>query len=86
MTTRTRPILSSVLLPVAASATVNVAAATLIDGTEPDALSGKSDESGKDFWTTSVGKFKFCIEELPPAIQFTYQLLKVPAYLLTASE
>ena len=59
-----------------ASATAHIAAATLVDG-EGETPGGKAEESGKDFWTTSVGKFKFCIEELPPALQFTYQLLKV---------
>jgi len=39
--------------------------------------SSKCEDSGKDFWTTSVGKFKFSIEELPPSLQFTFQLLKV---------
>ncbi|CAG7837387.1 unnamed protein product [Allacma fusca] len=57
-----------------ASATAHVASATLIN--EEGGLDGKTDESGKDFWSTSVGKFKFSIDELPPYLQFTYELLK----------
>lgn len=30
-----------------------------------------------DFWHTSVGKFRFSIDELPQHLQFIHQLLKV---------
>ncbi|XP_039288508.1 protein unc-79 homolog isoform X2 [Nilaparvata lugens] len=34
------------------------------------------DEDMDDFWPTSVGKFKFSIEELPQQLQFIHQVLK----------
>lgn len=63
----------------AASATAHVAAATLVEEGDTSS-SSKYEDSGKDFWITSVGKFKFSIDELPPSLQFTYQLLKVMWY------
>lgn len=37
-----------------------------------------SDSAGEeiDFWQTSLGKFKFCLEDLPEPIQFIHQLLR----------
>ena len=60
---------------ISASATAQVASATLVN--EEGGADGKPEESGKDFWNTSVGRFKFCIDELPPYLQFTYEILKV---------
>lgn len=37
---------------------------------------GDADDT-RDIWVTTVGKFRFLIEELPPFLQFTYELLKV---------
>lgn len=31
----------------------------------------------EDFWQTSVGKFRFTIDELPQQLQYIHQLLKV---------
>jgi hypothetical protein len=65
---------------ITASATAHVASSGTLLGDEQGlggSDAGTAGESEKDFWTTSVGKFKFCIEELPPYLQFTFELLKV---------
>lgn len=33
-------------------------------------------DDGDDFWHTSVGKFKFTIDNLPQSLQYIHQLLK----------
>lgn len=42
---------------------------------EPVNLSPETDLD--DFWHTSVGKFRFTIEELPEYLQYIHKLLKV---------
>ncbi|OXA59651.1 Protein unc-79 [Folsomia candida] len=59
-----------------ASATAHIASSATLVGDEQVIGGDLSGESDKDFWITSVGKFKFCIEELPPYLQFTFELLK----------
>lgn len=61
-----------------AQATVQIAKPSIIgveqDSTENLNLSS-DDSSDGDFWHTSVGKFKFSIEQLPQTLQFIHQLL-----------
>lgn len=59
-----------------ATATVSVAKPHLIgENDEPVNLSPEIDS--EDFWHTSVGKFRFTIEELPEQLQYIHKLLKV---------
>jgi len=59
-----------------ATATVSVAKPHLIgENDEPVSLSPEADSD--DFWHTSVGKFRFTIEELPEQLQYIHKLLKV---------
>lgn len=59
-----------------ATATVSVAKPHLIgENDEPVNLSPEADLD--DFWHTSVGKFRFTIEELPEQLQYIHKLLKV---------
>lgn len=37
----------------------------------------EEDEDGEDFWHTSVGKFKFTLDQLPQPLQYIHQLLTV---------
>ncbi|XP_026830601.1 protein unc-79 homolog, partial [Ooceraea biroi] len=58
-----------------ATATVSVAKPHLIgEDDEPVNLSPETDLD--DFWHTSVGKFRFTIEELPEQLQYIHKLLK----------
>ncbi|XP_011871476.1 PREDICTED: protein unc-79 homolog [Vollenhovia emeryi] len=58
-----------------ATATVSVAKPHLIgENDEPVSLSPEADS--EDFWHTSVGKFRFTIEELPEQLQYIHKLLK----------
>lgn len=61
-----------------AQATVQIARPSIVgaDQDSADNLNMSSDESSDgDFWHTSVGKFKFCIDQLPQTLQFIHQLL-----------
>jgi hypothetical protein len=62
-----------------AEATVQIAKPSIvgaISNESRDNISLSSDESSDgDFWHTSVGKFKFCIDQLPQTLQFIHQLL-----------
>lgn len=61
-----------------AQATVQVARPSIVGGDQDSADNPNlsSDESSDgDFWHTSVGKFKFCIDQLPQTLQFIHQLL-----------
>lgn len=61
-----------------AQATVQIARPSIVgaDQDSADNLNLSSDESTDgDFWHTSVGKFKFCIDQLPQTLQFIHQLL-----------
>ncbi|XP_070493923.1 protein unc-79 homolog isoform X3 [Chironomus tepperi] len=61
-----------------AQATVQIAKPSIV-GAEQDSAEianiSSDDSSDGDFWHTSVGKFKFCIEQLPQTLQFIHQLL-----------
>ena len=61
-----------------AQATVQIAKPSVV-GVEQDSAENvnlsSDDSSDGDFWHTSVGKFKFCIEQLPQTLQFIHQLL-----------
>lgn len=61
-----------------AEATVQIAKPSIVGVVHEsrDNLELSSDESSDgDFWHTSVGKFKFCIDQLPQTLQFIHQLL-----------
>ncbi|XP_024081973.1 protein unc-79 homolog isoform X2 [Cimex lectularius] len=57
-----------------ATATAHVAKPTLVGENDETVESG--DEDMEDFWQTSVGKFRFTIDELPQQLQYIHQLLK----------
>lgn len=49
-------------------------------GLDNDSLSNdedEDDENGDDYWHTSVGKFKFTLDQLPQTLQYIHQLLTV---------
>ncbi|XP_049954031.1 protein unc-79 homolog [Schistocerca serialis cubense] len=58
-----------------ATATVQVAKPTLVGENDEPIDTGKEEELS-DFWHTSVGKFRFSLEELPQQLQFIHQLLQ----------
>lgn len=61
-----------------AQAKVQIARPSIIGGDQesPENQILSSDESTDgDFWHTSVGKFKFDIDQLPQTLQFIHQLL-----------
>lgn len=71
---RTREILAEDV----AEATVQIAKPSIIGiaHDSADNINSSSDDSSDgDFWHTSVGKFKFCIDQLPQTLQFIHQLL-----------
>lgn len=39
--------------------------------------SNECEECAEELWNTSVGKFRFSIEDLPPQLQYLHILLKV---------
>ncbi|XP_063983209.1 protein unc-79 homolog isoform X2 [Diachasmimorpha longicaudata] len=58
-----------------ATATANVGKANII-GEDDQPVSPTLEAEADDFWHTSVGKFRFNIEELPEQLQYIHQLLK----------
>lgn len=34
-------------------------------------------DDNEDFWHTSIGKFRFSLDDLPQSLQYIHQLLKV---------
>lgn len=48
-----------------------------------EAMAESVEEDMTNFWPTSVGKFHFCIEELPQELQYIHQLLQVRCVLRT---
>lgn len=44
---------------------------------ENDELLDEPETDMDNFWHTSVGKFRFAIEDLPDQLQYIYKLLKV---------
>jgi hypothetical protein len=66
-----------------ASATASVAKTHLMNENESTNPSPEADLD--DFWHTSMGKFRFTIEELPEQLQYIHKLLKVLYILLRAS-
>lgn len=63
------------MLFVVATAKVSVQRPTLVG--ENDQPIDPVDEDMDNFWHTSVGKFRFTIEELPQQLQFIHQILNV---------
>ena len=61
---------------VSATATVSVAKPRLI-GENDQPLNLSPENETDDFWHTSVGKFRFNIEDLPEQLQYIHKLLKV---------
>lgn len=59
-----------------ATATVSVAKPHLI-GENDQPLNCSPENELDDFWQTSVGKFRFSIDELPEQLQYIHKLLKV---------
>ncbi|XP_038110172.1 protein unc-79 homolog isoform X9 [Culex quinquefasciatus] len=62
-----------------ATATVQIAKPTVIDTCEGDEEFYDTHydlADGENFWHTSVGKFKFSIDNLPQSLQYIHQLLK----------
>lgn len=54
-------------------------------GMDNDSLSNdedEDDEDGDDYWHTSVGKFKFTLDQLPQTLQYIHQLLTVTALVI----
>lgn len=66
----------SVRSVVPATATASVEKARLI-GENDQPLNLSPDNETDDFWHTSVGKFRFNIEDLPEQLQYIHKLLKV---------
>lgn len=64
---------NEIFYPPQANATAQIQSTPLMGEGDGD---GDGDDR-RDSWVTSVGKFRFLIEELPPFLQFTYELLKV---------
>ncbi|XP_011310336.1 protein unc-79 homolog isoform X3 [Fopius arisanus] len=58
-----------------ATATANIGKANII-GEDDQPVSPTLEADGDDFWHTSVGKFRFNIEELPEQLQYIHKLLK----------
>lgn len=67
-----------------ATAKVQVARATLV-GEDDAPIEDGDDDDDTDFWHTSVGKFRFSLEELPQQLQFIHQLLKVVVFFFNFS-
>ena len=61
---------------VASSKCMVSATPQLLDDDNDSVFDKKLDESNKNFWETSYGRFKFTIEELPPQEQLVYVFLK----------
>ncbi|XP_055534332.1 protein unc-79 homolog isoform X4 [Wyeomyia smithii] len=65
-----------------ATATVQIAKPTIVGETYQDLKDCDDTDTHRDlddrdnFWHTSVGKFKFSIDNLPQSLQYIYQLLK----------
>lgn len=59
-----------------AGAVCTVASAQLVDENDQVISSPAHDTADSAFWQTSLGNFKFTIEELPVQLQITYMLLK----------
>ncbi len=59
-------------------ATCKVVTATLVDEHDQRIQhTPSSQKQGFDFWTTSLGKFRFTLEELPAHLQMIYWLMIV---------
>lgn len=65
---------------VLATATASVAKPQII-GDSAETIDGVPEdeelEDGEEFWQTSVGRFKFAIDQLPQPLQYIHQLLTV---------
>ena len=68
-----------------ATAKVQVARANLV-GEDDAPIEDGDDDDDADFWHTTVGKFRFTLEELPQQLQFIHQLLKVSFFIFSLIE
>lgn len=59
-----------------ATATVQVSKPNVVGENDGPVEPGPDDDLS-DFWHTSVGKFRFTIDELPQHLQYIHQLLQV---------
>lgn len=59
------------------------AAKPQVIGENDELMESDPGENLENFWHTSLGKFKFCVEDLPQPLQYIYQILRVSttAYL-----
>lgn len=57
-------------------ATAQVAKPQVI-GENDEPVDTDSGEDMQNFWQTSLGKFKFSVEDLPEPLQYIYHLLQV---------
>lgn len=64
-----------------ATATAKVARPTLV-GENDQPIDPGPEEELDDFWHTSVGKFRFSLDELPQYLQLIHELLKVCPVLI----
>lgn len=46
-------------------------------GEDDEPIDSDAGDDLENFWHTSLGKFKFCIDDLPQPLQYIYQILKV---------
>lgn len=58
------------------SATAQVAKPQVI-GENDEPIESDPGDDFENFWHTSVGKFKFSVDDLPQPLQYIYQILKV---------
>lgn len=47
-----------------------------VAGDNDDPMESDSGEDIDNFWETSVGKFKFCVDDLPQPLQYIHHLLQ----------
>lgn len=62
-----------------ATATVSVAKPQIVGENDQPVINSPENELD-DFWHTSVGKFRFTIEDLPEQLQYIHKLLKVLSF------
>lgn len=58
------------------TATAQIAKPHVI-GENDEPIESDTGDDIENFWHTSLGKFKFCVDELPQPLQYIYQILKV---------
>jgi hypothetical protein len=63
--------------------TCQITTAALIDSLKNTPLQGKPNPK-TEFWNTSIGRFRFRLDQLPPELQFVYSILTVRNTILLA--